>query len=113
MLLVPVDMPNDCLACPCHNAEWRVCELLPDDCSDLDYDDKHEREENRGPYTWYHRRDNCPLREVTPPLNDVLEMYVKEQQESLDKHFADLKKRYEKMQEVKNGFKGGSVPLCF
>ena len=112
MLLIPIDMPKDCLFCPCHNGEYGSCKLLPDDCSDFDYNHNHETEEI-GVYTWHNRRDTCPLRELTPPINDVLESLINEQQETIDKHFADLKKRYEKMQEVKNGFKGGSVPLCF
>lgn len=113
MLLIPIEMPSSCLDCPCHNGEFGFCQALPyEECRDWEYNDKHDAED-KGPYTWYNRRDNCPLREVTPPLNDVLELYINEQQETIDKQFADLKKRYEKMQEVKHGFKGGSVPLCF
>lgn len=115
MILIPIDMPSNCWDCPCH-AEFGFCNLLigTGDLGDNEYQYDanvgyipEERDLRK------HRRITCPLREVTPPINDMLEALINEQQEIIDKHFAELKRRYEKMQEVKNGFKGGSVPLCF
>lgn len=101
MILIPIDMPSNCWDCSCHDGEFLFCQVLEDGKRDW------EIEQDLGKK----RRDNCPLREVTPPINDMLETLINEQQETINKHFADLKNRYEKMQEVKNGFKGGSVPL--
>jgi hypothetical protein len=108
-------MPSNCEDCPCH-AEFGFCNLLIG-TGDLG-DNEYQYDANAGYIPEErdlrkHRRTTCPLREVTPPINGVLEALINEQQETIDKHFAELKRRYEKMQEVKNGFKGGSVPLCF
>ena len=70
-------MPSNCWDCPCHNGDMQFCQFFMDREDDYDYMLEEDIDHNR--------RENCPLREVTPPINDILEALINEQQETIDK----------------------------
>lgn len=51
MILIPIDMPSNCIECPCHNDDRCYCQLLKNDKADWEMDIDF----------FYNRRENCPL----------------------------------------------------
>ena len=51
MILIPIDMPTNCIECPCHNDDGCYCQLLINDKADWEMDIDF----------FNNRRENCPL----------------------------------------------------
>ena len=51
MILMPIDMPSNCIDCPCHNDDRCYCQLLTNDKADWEMDIDF----------FNSRRENCPL----------------------------------------------------
>ena len=62
MLLLPIDMPERCIDCPCYEVEFSSCNITKDDITGTDEYDK--------------RMDNCPLVEM--PTHKVMSMSEQE-----------------------------------
>lgn len=68
MILIPIDMPSNCIECPCHNDDMCYCQLLKNDKADWEMDIDF----------FNSRRENCPLVEVlTQEVTGITEDTIK------------------------------------
>lgn len=82
MILLPIEMPSNCIDCPCHNDDRCYCQLLKNDKADWEMDIDF----------FNNRRENCPLIEMhTHKPISMTEEEIKEMREYLIKGNWELK----------------------